>query len=84
MRAAVSLPVTAKNIGQLGARLSCRPPMSERQHRPRRLSVRESQKVKRTPRGDKLVLADLQITLGTLKRVVPQQRLNCHKIRPAF
>jgi hypothetical protein len=30
------------------------------------------------------VLADLQITLGTLKRVVPQQRLNCHKIRPAF
>ena len=59
MRAAVALPVTAKNIGQLGARLSCRPPMSERQHRPRRLSVRESQKVQRTPRRDKLVLADL-------------------------
>ena len=34
MRLAVALPVLAKNIGQLGARLflSCRPPMSARQH----------------------------------------------------
>ena len=68
MRAAVAFPVTTKDIGQLGARLpfSCRPSIIERQHRPRRLSVRESQKVQWTPRGDKLVLADLQIALGTL------------------
>ena len=32
MRAAVSLPVTAKDIGQLGARFSCCPPMIARQH----------------------------------------------------
>ena len=84
MGLAVALPVLAKDIGQLGARLSCCPPMIERQHSPRRLSVRESQKVQRTPRGDKLVLADLQITLGTLKRVMPQQRLNGHQIHPAL
>ena|SRR3989338_7174296 len=60
MRAAVAFPVTAKNIGQFGARLpfSCRPPIIDRQHR-RRLSVRECQKVQRTPCGGELVLADL-------------------------
>ena len=66
MRAAVAFPVTTKDIGQLGSRLlfSCCPPTIARQHR--RLSVREAQKVQRTPRGDQLVLADLQIALGTL------------------
>ena len=32
MRLAVALPVAAKDIGQLGARFSCCPPMSARQH----------------------------------------------------
>lgn len=58
--AAIVLPVLTKDIGQLWARLpfSCRPPMSERQHR-RRLSVRESQKVQRAVRGVKPLLSDL-------------------------
>ena len=58
--------------------------MFERQQRRRRLSVRESQKVQRTPRRDKLGLADLQITLGTLKRVMAQQRLDGHQVHPPF
>ena len=30
------------------------------------------------------MLSDLQITLGTLKRVVSQQRLNGHQVHPGF
>ena len=79
MRTAVALPVLAKNVGQLGARLffSCCPPMFERQQRRRRLSVRESQKVQRTPRREQaLGWRNLQVALGTLKRVMAQQRLD--------
>jgi hypothetical protein len=32
MRATVALPVTTKNISQLGSRFSCCPPMIARQH----------------------------------------------------
>ena len=32
MRLAVALPLLAKDIGQLGARFSCCPPMIARQH----------------------------------------------------
>ena len=86
MRTAVALPVLAKNIGQLGAHLffSCCPPMFERQQRRRRLSIRESQKVQRTPRGREFVLSDLEIALGTLKRVMAQQRLNGHQVHSSF
>jgi len=86
MGAAVALPVQTKDIGQLGARLffSCFAPMFERQQRRRRLSVRESQKVQRTPRGRELVLSDLEIALGTLKRVMTQQRLNGHQVHSSF
>jgi len=72
MRLAVALPVAAKVIGQLGARFSCCPPMSARQHGKDALSVRESQKVQRTPRGDKLVLANLQVTLSADQGVMTQ------------
>src|SRR5882724_2568519 len=86
MRTAVALPVQTKDIGQLGARLffSCCPPMFERQQRRRRLAVRESQKVQRTPRRDKLGLPDLEIALGTLQRVMTQKSLNGHQVHPAF
>ncbi len=47
-------------------------------------SLRESQKVQRTPRGGELVLANLQITLGALKGVMTQKSLNGHKIHSSF
>lgn len=50
----------------------------------RPVSVRQPQKVQRIRRGRELVLADLQVALGTLKGVVPQQRLNGHQVHPGF
>lgn len=88
MRSLVALPVLAKNIGQLGARLflSCRQLMADRQHSGTRLKrgVAQIEQVQRTGGRAQLGLANLQIALGTLKRVVTQQRLDGHQVHSAL
>ena len=88
MRLAVALPVAAKDIGQLGARpaFSCRQLLAGRQHEGARLQrgVPQIEQVQGASGGAELGLANLQIALGTLERVMAQQCLNRHQIHPGF
>ena len=88
MRLEVALPVAAKDIGQLGARpsFSCRQLVAGRQHEGARLQrgVAQIEQVQGAGGGAQLGLANLQIALGTLKRVMAQQRLNGHQIHSAL
>ncbi len=84
MPLAVALPVTTKDIGQLGARLSfsCRQLVAGRQHEDARLQrgVPQIEQVQGAGSGAQLGLADLQIALGALKRVMPQQRFDRYQV----
>jgi len=88
MGLAVALPVLAKNIGQLGARpsFSCRQLVTGRQHEGARLQrgVAQIEQVQGARGGAELGLANLQIALGALKRVMAQKRLNSHQIHPGL
>ncbi len=88
MRSLVALPVLTKNIGQLGTRafFSCRQLRAGRQHGATWLQrvVARIEQVQRTRGRAQLGLANLQIALGTLKRVMTQQRLNGHQIHSGF
>jgi len=88
MGAAVSFPVQTKDIGQLDTCpfLSCRQLMADRQHRGTRLKrgVAQIEQIQRTRGGAQLGLADLQIALGALKRIMAQQRFNGHQVHSAL
>src|SRR5262249_38632766 len=76
-RSLVALPVLAKDIGQFRACffLSCRQLMAGHPHERARLKgqVPAIEKVKGTGGGAEFRLANLQIALGALKRVMAQQ-----------
>jgi len=88
MGAAVAFPVTAKDIGQLGARpsFSCRQLVAGRQHEGARLQrgVPQIEQVQGAGGGAELGLANLQIALRALKRVMTQKRLNSHQVHPGL
>src|SRR5439155_22220486 len=74
MDAAVSFPILTTDIGQLWGRpfFSCRQLMAGRHHAATRLqrAVAQIEQVQGTRSRAQLGLADLQIALGTLKRVM--------------
>jgi len=80
MGAAVARPVLAKNIGRLGAPLflSFHQPRAGQQHDGGRLqrAVPQIEQIQGTRGGAELGLADLQIALGALQRVMAQERLD--------
>ena len=84
----VALPVLTKDIGQLGTRafFSCRQPRAGQRHGDTRLkrSVAQIEQVQRAGGGAQLGLANLQIALGTLQRVMTQQCLNGHQVHATF
>jgi len=88
MRLMVTLPVLAKDIGQLGAPLflSCRQPRAGQQHDGARLqrAVPQIEQIQGTRGGAELGLADLQIALGALQRVMAQERLDGTEVHSAL
>ena len=83
-----ALPVAAKDIGQLGACLflSCRQlGLASGMATPGlKRGVAQIEQVQGTGGGAELGLANLQIALGTLKRVMTQQRLDGHQVHSAL
>ena len=88
MRWLVALPELAKDIGQLGTRpfSSCRQLMTGRQHTTAQLQrgVAQIEQVQGASGGAEPGLANLQVTLRALKRVMAQQRLDSHQVHTAF